>query len=65
VLIAGFSVLSLSDFLTNAYLGQFVAIIIAVALVVDFLLLPAVLMLVDGRKKSEPVASQVEAAQTS
>lgn len=65
VLIAGFSVLSLSDFLTNAYLGQFVAIIIAVALVVDFLLLPAVMMLVDGRKKSEPVASQVEAAQTS
>ena len=65
MLIAGFSVLSLSDFLTNAYLGQFVAIIIAVALVVDFLLLPAVLMLVDGRKKSEPAVSPDEAAQTS
>ncbi len=47
VLISGFMVLSFSDFLTNAYLGQFVALIIGVALIVDFLLLPAILMLVD------------------
>jgi uncharacterized protein len=47
VLIAGFSVLTLSDFQMNAYLGLFVAIIIAVALVLDFLLLPAILMLAD------------------
>jgi predicted RND superfamily exporter protein len=57
VLISGFMVLSFSNFLTNAYLGQFVALIIAVALVVDFLLLPAILMLVD--KGVEGVAEPV------
>ena len=52
VLMAGFSVLTFSEFLVNAYLGQFVAIIIGVALVLDFLMLPAILVLLDKKDRS-------------
>lgn len=50
-LIAGFCVLSLSGFDVNRTLGTFTAIIIAVALAVDLLMLPAVLNLATGRRK--------------
>ena len=49
VLIAGFMVLTLSPFLINAMLGRVVALTILTALVLDFLLLPALLMWIDGR----------------
>ena len=49
VLIAGFLVLTLSPFLTTAMLGRVVAFTIFTALVLDFLLLPALLMWIDGR----------------
>ena len=49
VLIAGFLVLTLSPFLINAMLGRVVAFTIFTALVLDFLLLPALLMWIDGR----------------
>jgi predicted RND superfamily exporter protein len=49
VLIAGFMVLTLSPFLINAMLGRVVALTIFTALVLDFLLLPALLMWIDGR----------------
>ena len=49
VLIAGFMVLTLSPFLINAMLGSVVALTILTALVLDFLLLPALLMWIDGR----------------
>ncbi len=47
VLIVGFLVLALSDSTLDANLGIFVALIAAVALVVDLLLLPAALLLLD------------------
>jgi predicted RND superfamily exporter protein len=49
VLIAGFMVLTLSPFLSNAMLGRVVALTILTALILDFLLLPALLMWIDGR----------------
>ena len=52
-LIAGFCVLALSGFDVNRTLGTFTAIIIAVALVVDFFLLPSMLRLFDpGRRNA-------------
>ena len=50
VLISGFLILSLSDFNLNSHLGLLTAIIIAVALIVDFLFLPPFLMAVDRRQ---------------
>lgn len=49
VLVAGFMVLTLSPFLINAMLGRVVALTIFTALILDFLLLPALLMYIDGR----------------
>lgn len=50
VLIAGFSVLAWSDFMMNANLGMFVALIVGVALIADFLVLPSLLLLIDRDK---------------
>lgn len=50
VLIAGFAILALSTFKMNAYLGMMVALTIAIALVVDFLLLPGLLVTLDKRR---------------
>ena len=47
VLIAGFSVLFLSHFHVNSTIGILVSIIVAFALLTDFLLLPALLMKID------------------
>jgi len=47
-LIAGFLVLSLSAFELNSGMGQLTAITIAVALLADFLLLPPLLMKLEG-----------------
>ncbi|MCP5209228.1 MAG: MMPL family transporter [Hahellaceae bacterium] len=44
VLAAGFSVLALSDFNVNAYMGAMVALTIVIALVLDLVLLPLILM---------------------
>lgn len=50
VLIAGFTILALSTFKMNAYLGMMVALTIGIALVVDFLLLPGLLVTLDKRR---------------
>ena len=50
ILIAGFAVLSLSTFKINATLGQLTAITLFMAIVVDFVLLPALLLALDGRR---------------
>ena len=50
ILIAGFSVLANSDFAMNSVMAMLTAI--AMALVADFLLLPALLIKLDGRKTS-------------
>lgn len=52
-LIAGFCVLSLSGFDVNRTLGTFTAIIIGVALAVDFFMLPAALSLLSPSRRSD------------
>jgi hypothetical protein len=51
VLLAGFTVLSTSSFALNSYMARITVIIILSALIIDFILLPALLILVS--KKSE------------
>ena len=53
VLVAGFSVLAMSSFRLNADMGQLSAIVIFIALVVDFLFLPTLLMLFDKATYSQ------------
>ena len=48
VLVAGFMVVSLSSFELNAGMGKLTALVIALALVADFFLLPPLLMKVEG-----------------
>jgi predicted RND superfamily exporter protein len=55
VLVAGFLVMSSSLFQMNSNLGQVTVITIVLALVADFLLLPALLLAVDGKKRSRLV----------
>lgn len=47
VLVAGFMVIAQSNFLVNSQMGLLTAITITIALIVDFLFLPALLMAVD------------------
>lgn len=53
VLIAGFAVLAFSSFRVNAELGILTAIAIGIALIIDFLLLPPLLLLLDKRNANE------------
>lgn len=57
VLIAGFTVLAWSDFSMNANLGMFVSLIVGVALIADFVLLPAILKVVDAKDAVSPRAA--------
>ncbi len=50
VLVAGFIVLAQSHFALNADMGLMTAITIAIALIVDFLFLPALLIKLEGKK---------------
>ncbi|MGF1722307.1 MMPL family transporter [Vibrio kyushuensis] len=50
VLVAGFSVLAMSSFRLNADMGLLSAIVVFIALVVDFLFLPTLLMLFDNKE---------------
>lgn len=52
VLIAGFMILAQSAFALNAGMGLMTSIIISIALVLDFLLLPPLLMAIDDKNKS-------------
>ena len=49
ILVSGFLVLSLSEFFPTSQMGQLTAVVIALALIADFLLLPPLLMAVDRR----------------
>lgn len=51
VLVAGFLVISQSNFQVNSQMGALTAVTITLALIVDFLFLPALLIRVDGDKK--------------
>jgi len=69
VLVAGFSVLAMSSFRLNADMGQLSALVIFIALVVDFVFLPALLMRFDTASyeqadSSHATHSDVPATQT-
>ena len=51
VLVCGFGVLAFSSFKMNADMGLMTAMTLAIALIVDFLFLPALLLKVDGNKE--------------
>lgn len=53
VLVAGFSVLAQSSFQLNGQMGLLTAITIMIALIIDFLLLPPLLMLLDNKKSRQ------------
>jgi len=56
ILTVGFAILGMSSFRMNSWMGQLTAIVIAFALIADFILLPAFLLVIDGKKerKGEP-----------
>ncbi|BBB25829.1 efflux RND transporter permease subunit [Amphritea japonica] len=56
VLVAGFMVLAQSSFKINADMGFLTAVTILIALIVDFLFLPPLLMKLDGSKKETKIA---------
>lgn len=58
VLIAGFMVLAQSIFKLNADMGLLTAITILLALVIDFLFLPPLLMMIDGKAAIETTTIQ-------
>ncbi len=58
VLLAGFAVLSTSSFALNSYMARITVIIIVAALVIDFILLPSLLILIS--RKSESTATTKE-----
>jgi predicted RND superfamily exporter protein len=51
----GFSMLTLSTFRVTSYMGALTALTVACALLVDFLLLPALLIAFDGRRATDRV----------
>ncbi len=57
VLLAGFAVLATSSFAMNSYMARITAIIIPAALIIDFILLPALLILLSNDK---PVEAQLQ-----
>ncbi len=62
VLVLGFLVLGMSHYVMNAEMGIMTAITLAAALIIDFLLLPPLLMLFKKSKKTKPVESVGEKA---
>jgi predicted RND superfamily exporter protein len=64
VLVAGFSVLAMSSFRLNADMGQLSAIVIFIALVVDFVFLPALLMKFDTASYSQDETQTVSTTAT-
>jgi predicted RND superfamily exporter protein len=56
VLVAGFFVIAQSDFGMNSGMAKITMLIITVALALDFLLLPALLVMIDRESKAERVA---------
>ncbi len=65
ILVAGFSLLSLSTFALNEFMAQLTAIAIVTALAADLLLLPTLLLALDGKrtKTQETVSLPATAAQ--
>lgn len=53
VLVLGFLILGQSSFLLNSSMAQIAVVVMISALLIDFLLLPALLILIDGKKGEE------------
>jgi len=60
VLVAGFMVLAQSSFKLNGDMGLLTAVTIAVALIVDFIFLPPLLMMLDGKKEKKAAAQSID-----
>ena len=60
VLLAGFAVLSTSSFALNSYMARITVIIILSALIIDFILLPALLILISGKSKVQLETDQIK-----
>lgn len=60
VLLAGFIVLSTSSFALNSYMARITVIIIIAALIIDFILLPSLLILVSKEKEKTIKTSKVQ-----
>lgn len=58
VLVVGFSVLMMSNFNVNAKMGIMISATISIALIFDFLLLPALLMKFDRKKTLAPTSDE-------
>jgi len=58
IVVAGFGVLSLSDFTVNAEMGLLTAFAVAAALVIDFVLLPPLLMAVERKQRRSDYVAQ-------
>jgi len=57
VLALGFSMLMFSAFRLNSDMGMATSLVIVIALIIDFLLLPPMLLWLDGRQKDENTRS--------
>lgn len=55
VLVLGFLVLGMSHYVMNSHMGILTAITLAAALIIDFLLLPPLLMLVDRKNRNQNI----------
>ena len=64
VLIAGFLVLTFSSFKMNSDMGLLTAITIGIALIIDFLLLPPLLMKLDGQTHEQTIDSSTAQSAT-
>ncbi len=58
VLLAGFAVLSTSPFALNSYMARITVIIILAALIIDFILLPSLLILTSKKEHTETVKTE-------
>ncbi len=58
VLLAGFAVLSTSPFALNSYMARITVIIILAALIIDFILLPSLLILTSRKEHTETVKTE-------
>ncbi|WP_108802821.1 RND family transporter [Aquimarina sp. Aq107] len=60
VLLAGFAVLSTSSFALNSYMARITLIIISSALIIDFILLPSLLILTSKKNESRDVVKDLK-----
>ena len=58
VLLAGFIVLSTSSFALNSYMARITSVIIPAALIIDFVLLPSLLILISRKENNVEVSTQ-------